>query len=154
MVQLLAYGVQHVRMAVAEDHRTPGAHVVHVALVVLVRHIGAFRVFEEQRGAADALEGADRRVDAPGDVFLGVGEQGFGTGHGRSLFQAKSGSDGVEQGAEGTGAAFHLGSRVGAEQGVDHRHHAGATGDQLRGVFQGHAADGDDRRMEALAGLL
>src|SRR5690606_2035354 len=46
---------------------------------------GACVVLEEQRGAADAAEGAHRRVDATGDVFLGVGEQGLGTGHGGSL---------------------------------------------------------------------
>jgi hypothetical protein len=38
-------------------------------------------MFEEQRGATDAFEGANRRVDATGDVFLGVGKQGFRTGH-------------------------------------------------------------------------
>ncbi|MCY1531256.1 hypothetical protein D9M68_664760 [compost metagenome] len=83
--ELLAHRIQHVRVAVAEDHRAPGTHVVDIALVILVRHVGAGRMLEEQRRAADALEGADRRVDPAGDVFLGIGEQGFGTGHGRSL---------------------------------------------------------------------
>jgi hypothetical protein len=57
---------------VAEDHRAPGADVVDVALVVLVDDVGAFGVLEEQRRAADALERADRRVDAAGDVLLGL----------------------------------------------------------------------------------
>ncbi|MCY1450169.1 hypothetical protein D9M71_669540 [compost metagenome] len=82
MVELPAHRVEHVRVAVAEDHRAPGADVVDVALVVFIHHVGAFRVLEEQRRAADALERADRGVDAAGDVLLGVGEQGFGTGHG------------------------------------------------------------------------
>ncbi|MNE50676.1 hypothetical protein D3C80_1452640 [compost metagenome] len=81
VLQLLAHRVEHLRMAVAEDHRTPGADVVDVALVVLVGDVGAFGVLEEQRGAADAAEGAHRRVDAAGDVFLGVVEQDLGTGH-------------------------------------------------------------------------
>ena len=82
VVELPAHRVEHVRMAVAEDHRAPGADIVHVALVVLVQYIGAFGVLEEQRGAADALEGAHRGVDPAGNVFLGVVEQRFGTGHG------------------------------------------------------------------------
>ncbi|MOA39700.1 hypothetical protein D3C78_1615030 [compost metagenome] len=69
-------------MAVAEDHRAPGADVVHIALIVLVDHVGAGGVLEEQRRAADAAEGAHRRVDAAGDVLLGVAEQDFGAGHG------------------------------------------------------------------------
>ncbi|MCY1429020.1 hypothetical protein D9M71_449230 [compost metagenome] len=79
--QLLAHRVENIRMAVAEDHRAPRADVVDVALVVFIHHIGAGCVLEEQRGASDALEGADRGVDAAGDVLLGVGEQRFGTGH-------------------------------------------------------------------------
>ncbi|MNZ50456.1 hypothetical protein D3C78_682440 [compost metagenome] len=82
VLQLAAHRVEHVRVAVAEDHRAPGADVVDVALVILVNDVGAFGMLEEQRRAANALESADRRVDATGDVLLGLGEQGFGTGHG------------------------------------------------------------------------
>ncbi|MNN70640.1 hypothetical protein D3C81_1865090 [compost metagenome] len=81
MFQLLAHRIEDVRMAVAEDHRTPGTDVIDVALVVFIHHVGTGCMLEEQRGAADALEGADRGVDAAGDVLLGVGEQRFGTGH-------------------------------------------------------------------------
>src|SRR5690606_38799568 len=45
-------------------------------------HVGTFGVLEEQRRAAHAAEGAHRRVDAAGDVLLGVGEEEFGAGHG------------------------------------------------------------------------
>jgi hypothetical protein len=69
---LLAHRVQHVRVAVAEDHRAPGADVVDIALVVFVGDVGAFGVLEEQRRAANALERAHRRVHAAGDVFLGL----------------------------------------------------------------------------------
>ncbi|MNC39728.1 hypothetical protein D3C75_884000 [compost metagenome] len=82
MLQLPAYRVQYLRVAVAEDHRAPGADVVDVALVILVNDVGAFGMLEEQRRAANALESADWRVDAARDVLLGLGEQGFGTGHG------------------------------------------------------------------------
>ncbi|MNV40338.1 hypothetical protein D3C71_1319390 [compost metagenome] len=85
MFQLLAHCVQNVRMAVAEDHRTPGTNVIHITLVVFVSDVGAFGVFEEQRRAAHALERADRGVHTTGDVFLGIGKQGFGTRHDRAL---------------------------------------------------------------------
>ena len=81
MFQLLAHGIQHVRMAVAKDHRAPRTDVIDITLVVFIGDVGAFGVFEEQRCAADAFERTDWRVDAAGDVFLGVGKQGFGTGH-------------------------------------------------------------------------
>ncbi len=91
MLELATHGIQYLRVAVAEDHRAPGADVVDVALVVLVDDIGAFGVLEEQRGAADAAEGANRRVDAAGDVGLGAGKEGFGTGHAGLAKQGRAG---------------------------------------------------------------
>jgi thiamine-phosphate pyrophosphorylase len=82
---LVAHGVEHVRVAVAEDHRAPGANVIHITLVVFVSDVGAFSVFEEQRRAANALERANRGIHATGNVFLGIGKQGFGTRHDRAL---------------------------------------------------------------------
>ena len=41
MLELATHGIQYLRVAVAEDHRAPGADVVDVALVVLVDDIGA-----------------------------------------------------------------------------------------------------------------
>jgi len=84
-LQLLAHGVEYVRVAVAEDHRAPGTDVVHIALVVFVGDVGAFGMLEEQRRAADALECTHGGVHTAGDVFLGIGKQGFGTGHDRAL---------------------------------------------------------------------
>src|SRR5690606_6895535 len=81
VLELAAYGVEHFGMAVTQNHRAPGADVIDVALAVLVRYIGAFGMLEKQRRAADAAEGAHRRVDATGDVVLGAGEEDFGTGH-------------------------------------------------------------------------
>jgi len=40
-VELLADGIQHRRVAVAEHHRPPGLHVVHIALAVGIVEIGA-----------------------------------------------------------------------------------------------------------------
>jgi len=60
VVELAAHRVEHVRVAVAEDHRAPGADVVDIALVILVDDVGALGVLEEQRCAADAAEGAHR----------------------------------------------------------------------------------------------
>jgi hypothetical protein len=59
----------------AEDHRPPGADVVDVALAVGVGHVGAGCGLEEHRRAADAAEGAHRRVDATRDVALGGVEE-------------------------------------------------------------------------------
>jgi hypothetical protein len=70
---------------VAEDHRAPGTDVVDIALVILVDDVGAFGVLEEQRRAADALERADRRVDAAGDVFLGLANRASERDMGSSL---------------------------------------------------------------------
>ena len=96
VLQLVAHRIKHVRVGVAEDHRAPGADVVDIALVVLVDHIGAFGVLEEQRCAANAPEGAYRRVDAAGDVLLGIGKQGFGTGHGSSLSNQDDGNSALK----------------------------------------------------------
>ncbi|MNG04104.1 hypothetical protein D3C84_872150 [compost metagenome] len=85
VLKLFAHGVQYVRVAVAENHRTPGTDVIHITLVVFVGDVGAFGVLEEQWRAADALERANRRVHATGNVFLGIGKQRFGTRHDRAL---------------------------------------------------------------------
>lgn len=93
VVELATDRVEHLRVAVAEDHRAPGADVVDVALVVFIDHVRAFGMLEEQRGAADAAEGAYRRIDAAGDVLLGVGEEDLGAGHdGFSLQKGQSNS--------------------------------------------------------------
>ncbi len=69
MFQLAAHGIEHVGVAMAKNHRAPGADVIHITLVVFVSHVGARSVLEEQRRATHALEGANRRIDATGDVF-------------------------------------------------------------------------------------
>src|SRR5690606_33593560 len=89
VLELAADRVQHLRVPMAENHRTPGADVVHIAPVVLVDDVGTLSMFDEQRTAADAAEGAYRRVDATGDVFLGTGKKIFGAGHGYLSFVNK-----------------------------------------------------------------
>ena len=71
----LLHGFQHRRVAVAQDHRAPGADVVDVALVVCVPEIGAMRAFHKARRAAHGPEGAHRRVDPAGDDLAGALEQ-------------------------------------------------------------------------------
>jgi hypothetical protein len=51
---------------VAGDHRAPGAHVVDVFAAFDIVQAGALGALEEHRVAADAIEGADRRIDAAG----------------------------------------------------------------------------------------
>ena len=149
VLQLLAYRLQHVRVAVAEDHRAPGTDIVDVALVVFVNDVGAFGMLEEQRRAAHAFESAHWRVDATGDVLLGFGEQVFRTGHEKTLSKS-----GCEQGVEGAGAAGNFLRAVGTEQAVDHRQQVGAVGDQRSGVVEGDAADHRDRQFHLGACLL
>ena len=72
-------GGDHLRVGVAQDHRPPGANVVCVPLAVGVLDLAADALLEEQRRAADRAEGAHRRIDAAGDVFLGTGKEFFVT---------------------------------------------------------------------------
>ena len=67
---------EHARMAVAQDHRPPGADVVDVAVAVDVEQIGALAALEEDRLAADAAEGPGRAVHAAGHQLLGAGKGG------------------------------------------------------------------------------
>ncbi len=64
-------GLDHLRMRMAQDHRTPGADVIDEAASIGGRHHGAGGFLEENRLAADAAEGANGRVDAARDVFAG-----------------------------------------------------------------------------------
>ena len=54
----------------AEDHGTPGAEEVEVAVAVFVVEVSAFGVGEEGWVAAYGAEGADGRVDSAGKKFL------------------------------------------------------------------------------------
>ena len=69
-------------MGVAEDGRAPRADVVDVFAAVGVPHARALGAAEEHRGAADALEGAHRRIHPAGDDFLRLFEKLFVAGHG------------------------------------------------------------------------
>ena len=65
----------HLRMAVAEDHRAPGADIVDVAVAVDIEQVRPVRALDEERLAAHRLERAHRRIDAAGHQRLGAGEQ-------------------------------------------------------------------------------
>ena len=66
--------VEHGRVAVAQDHRAPGADVVDVLLAVGVPHVGPLGAGDEARRAAYGAKGAHGRVHAAGDQRLGAFE--------------------------------------------------------------------------------
>ena len=66
----------HLRMRVPQDHRSPGADVVDVAIAVDVVQIGAFAALEEDRLAAHAAKRAGRAVHAAGHQRLRSGKCG------------------------------------------------------------------------------
>ena len=71
---LLRYGAYHGFEAVALDHRSPGRDVVDVSVAVDIVEVRSIRRCEEDGGAADSPECADRRIDAAGNDFLGAAE--------------------------------------------------------------------------------
>jgi hypothetical protein len=70
-------------MAVPEDHRSPGADVVDIAVAVEVVQVSPFAASEEDRLAPDSAKGAGGAVDAARNELLSAGERGLaaGTGH-------------------------------------------------------------------------
>src|SRR5690606_6420219 len=83
VVQLATHRIEYLGMAVAKNHRTPGADVIHIAPIIFVDDVGACGVLDEQGRAADTTEGAHRGIHPTGNVFLGTGEKGFRAGHGK-----------------------------------------------------------------------
>ena len=69
-------GLDHGGMAVAEDHRAPGADQVDVAVAVDVGDVGPLSRGHEARRAADRAERADRGVDATRHDRRGRGRTG------------------------------------------------------------------------------
>jgi len=69
------HGFEHGRMAVAQDHRAPGADVVDVFLAVGVPEVGALGALHKAGRATDGTEGAHGGVDATGDHLGGAVEQ-------------------------------------------------------------------------------
>src|SRR5690606_30759365 len=61
------YGLDNVRIGVAQNGRSPGTHVVRVLLAVCIPDVRALSAFDKARGAAHGTEGTDGRVDAAGD---------------------------------------------------------------------------------------
>jgi hypothetical protein len=61
----------------AEDQRAPGTDVVEVGLAVGIPDARAFAARKEARRAAYRAEGADGRIDAAGNGFLGAGKEVF-----------------------------------------------------------------------------
>src|SRR4051812_30833847 len=67
-----ADGLDSVREGVAEDHGTPGAEEIEVAVAVFIVEPGAFGVSDEWRLAADGAKGAYGRVDSAGEDRFGL----------------------------------------------------------------------------------
>ena len=72
----LLHRFKHGGVAVAQDHRAPGADVVDETLVVGIPEVGALRALDEAGCAAHGLEGTHGRVHAAGDQRLGAFKQG------------------------------------------------------------------------------
>ena len=64
----------------AEDHRSPGAEIVDVAIAVGVEEPRTLGALHERRSAAHGSKCADRGVDAAGEEALGALLEGLGTG--------------------------------------------------------------------------
>ena len=58
---------EHSRMAVAQDHRAPGADVVDVFLAVGVPKVSALCTLHKARRAADGAKGTNGGIHATGD---------------------------------------------------------------------------------------
>jgi hypothetical protein len=65
--QSLFNGVEDLRMAVAQEQRSPGAHVIDVLVAVDVENARALAARDEGRRTADAAPRANGGVDAPWD---------------------------------------------------------------------------------------
>ena len=64
-------------MRVAQDHRSPGADVVDVAIAIDVVQIGPFAALEKDRLAPHAAKGPGRAVHAAGHKLLCTGKRGL-----------------------------------------------------------------------------
>ncbi len=78
-------GLGYFRMGVADDHRSPGAHIVDIGAPIDIGHHGAARLADKRRRAAHRLEGPHRTVDPAGNQFLGAFEERFRLGHSGDL---------------------------------------------------------------------
>src|SRR3546814_10520074 len=67
-------GAYDLGMRMAQNGRTPGAHVVDIACVVRIPHIGTLGALDEARCAAHRSEGPDGRIDSAGYRLAGAVE--------------------------------------------------------------------------------
>ena len=68
-------GRDHWCRSMAQDHRTPGEHVVNVGISVKVVETGASGSFDEPGLASDGAESANRAVDSSWNELLSLGEE-------------------------------------------------------------------------------
>ena len=76
--ELLLQGGVHLGVGVAQDQGTPAQHVVHVAAALGVVEPGSTAPLHEEGLPAHRLEGADGRVDAPGNQLPGSAPEVLG----------------------------------------------------------------------------
>src|SRR5687768_10758499 len=69
------YRLNHLRVGMPQNQRSPGADVVYVGFAIRVPYIGPLTFPEKYRRTTYRLEGANRRVDASGNEFLRLLEQ-------------------------------------------------------------------------------
>jgi len=63
------------------DHRAPSPYVIKIPITFFTDQPGALGATEKDRIAADTLKGADRGINATGDMLLGEMEK-IDIGHG------------------------------------------------------------------------
>ena len=63
-VQDASQGRHHLRVTVTQNERSPGSHVVQVAVAVHVVDAGSLAAIDEQGVASHGAEGSGRRVDS------------------------------------------------------------------------------------------
>src|SRR5262249_43078391 len=69
--------LQHMRVGVPKDERSPRADIVNVAVAIGVVEVGTLSALDEERLAADGAEGPDGAVDTAGNHSKGLCEQGL-----------------------------------------------------------------------------
>src|SRR6185295_11785338 len=61
---------QHSRMAMAQNHRTPRAHVINITIAVDIPEIGTISAVDEYRLAVHCFAGARGGIDTSGENLL------------------------------------------------------------------------------------
>ena len=91
MLSLFGDGGAYLRMSVTENHRSPRADVVDVAVAIDVDELSTACRLEEQRRSTDASKSAHGRIDAAGNARFGAANQFVRLGVSRSHVVSQKG---------------------------------------------------------------